>query len=320
MKTTYRKNYCSPDSLEIKKAPIPIPQKNEVLVQVKASTVNRTDEGVLLGKPFIFRFFVGLPHPRFTATGTDFSGVVVEKGDEVSDYEIGDEVYGFFDHGLGTHAEYVCISANKPILKKPSNISHYEAAASLEGAHYAYFFLNKIDLHKNTRVMVNGATGAIGNAAIQLLIHYGAKVSFTYPTDGFDKVKHLKAERMIDYLKEDFTQQKTQYDFIFDAVGKSSFEACKRIMKPQAVYISSELGAKGENIPLAVLGKFTKGKRVVFAFPGNIKESMRAIKPLLENGTYKPLIDSVYPLSEIQDAFRYMLTGQKRGNVVIKIN
>ncbi|WP_373512672.1 NAD(P)-dependent alcohol dehydrogenase [Persicitalea sp.] len=320
MKTTFRKNYSSTDALEIREAPIPQPQENEVLVKVKATTVNRTDEGVLLGKPFIFRFFVGFPKPRLSTTGTDFSGVVVDKGSDVSNFKIGDEVYGFLDTGLGTHAEYVCVAADKPIFRKPDTISHEAAAASLEGAHYAYFFLERVKIKPGDRVLVNGATGAIGNAAIQLLLHRGAKVTFTYPTDSYEKVKYLPAERMIDYLKEDFTEQSELFDFVFDAVGKSSFGACKHLLKPGGIYISSELGPNGENIPLSIMGLFKKGKRVVFPFPGSPKVSIPAIRELIEQGQYAPLIDRVYALDDIGEAFDYMLTGQKRGNVVVTTN
>lgn len=320
IKSTYRKTYCSLDELEVIEKPMPAPKDDEVLVQIKATTVNRTDEGVLLGKPKIFRLFVGFPRPRLAATGTDFSGIVVGVGSKVAEFKTGEEVYGFLDHGLGTHAEYACIPAGSAILHKPEHVSHEEAVASLEGAHYAYFFLNKVSLPEGCKVMVNGATGAIGNAAVQILIERGVNVSFTYPTDSYDKVKHLKAERMIDYLKEDFTEQEPLYDFVFDAVGKSSFGACKRIMKPNGVYISSELGPRGENIPLALLGILKKGKRVVFPLPGNPRVSMLAVRPLLEKGALKPLIDRRYPLSEIQNAFQYMLTGQKRGNVIIDMD
>ena len=220
MKTTFRKNYGGTDSLEIREVPMPQPQRKEVLIKVLAATVNRTDEGVLLGKPLIFRFFVGFPKPRLSATGTDFSGVVVDKGKDVAGFEIGDEVYGFLDTGLGTHAEYVSVAVDQPIFHKPENVSHESAAASLEGAHYAYFFLERVKLNPGDKVLVNGATGAIGNAAVQLLLHRGAKVTFTYPTDSHEKVKHLPAERMIDYLKEDFTTQTERFDFILDAVGK----------------------------------------------------------------------------------------------------
>lgn len=319
IKTTYRPTYGNTDSLEIRKVPIPEPKADELLIKVKATTVNRTDEGVLLGKPFIFRFFVGFPRPRLSATGTDFSGEVMEQGEDVRNFNIGDEIFGFSDTNLGSHAEYFCVSTKQPLFHKPENISHEQAAASLEGAHYAYNFLNKVKLKPDDKVMVNGGTGAIGNAAIQMLLERGVDVTFTYPTDSFEKIKHLKAVQKIDYLKEDFTQQDVLFNFIFDAVGKSSFGACKRILKPNGVYISSELGPNGENIPLAVLGLFKKSKRVIFPLPESPKESITHIKLLLESGKFVPLIDRIYPLGDIKKAFDYMLSGEKRGSVVIKM-
>jgi NADPH:quinone reductase-like Zn-dependent oxidoreductase len=320
MKTVFRENYGPVSSLEIHEVDIPKPKSNEILVKVKASTVNRTDEGVLLGKPFIFRFFVGFPKPRVAATGTDFSGVVMGFGSKVKNLKIEDEIYGFLDNNLGSHSEYVCISANTPFLKKPTNISHEQAAAALEGAHYAYYFLEKAQLKIGDKIMVNGATGAIGNAAIQMLIHKGYEVSFTYPTDSYEKIEHLKAVKKIDYLREDFTKQDSQYDFVFDAVGKSTFGACKAILKPGGVYISSELGPNAENIPLSIYGLFHKSKRVVFPFPGSPKYSMPVIRKMLEDGSFVPLIEKVYKFEEIKDAFNHMLSGQKRGNLVLKIN
>jgi NADPH:quinone reductase-like Zn-dependent oxidoreductase len=320
MKTTYRPTYGSTKILEIREVPIPKPKADELLIRVKAATVNRTDEGVLLGKPFIFRFFVGFPRPRLLATGTDFSGEVVEKGENVRNFNVGDEIFGFSDTNLGSHAEYFCVSTKQPLFHKPENVSHEQAAASLEGAHYAYYCLNKVSLKPGDKVMVNGGTGAIGNAAIQMLLERGVDVTFTYPTDSYEKIKSLKAVLKIDYLKEDFTQQDVLFDFIFDAVGKSSFGACKRILKPNGIYISSELGPKGENIPLAVLGLFKKSKRVIFPLPGSPKESIPHIESLLESGKFVPLIDKAYSLEDIKNAFDYMLTGEKRGNVVIKMN
>ncbi len=320
MKTTFRPHYGGTDSLEIREVPIPEPKPTEVLVKVRAATVNRTDQGVLLGKPYVFRFFVGFSKPRLSATGCDFSGVVVGKGTSVDRFAIGDEVYGFLDTGLGTHAEYVCISVDQPIFYKPKNVSHEVAAASLEGAHYAFFFLERVKLKMGDKVLVNGATGAIGNTAVQLLLHRGAKVTFTYPTDSYDQVKYLAADRKVDYLKEDFTNLEDRFDFVFDAVGKSSFGACKHLLKPGGVYLSSELGRHGENIPLSLIGAFQKGKRVAFPLPGSPKNSIPKIKKLVEQGYYAPLIDRVYALDDIDEAFAYVMSGQKRGNVVVSMH
>ncbi len=317
MKIVYRDTYCTAEELEIREVEIPVPGENQILVKVKASTVNRTDEGVLLGKPFIFRFFAGFPKPKYRATGTDFSGEIVGAGKNVVEFKVGQEVFGFLDHGLGTHAEYVCIDKKQPVFLKPKNISHIQAAASLEGAHYAFNFINKVKIEPGTKVFVNGATGAIGNAAIQQLNRMGVKVSFTYPTDSYDKISHLKAVKKIDYKKADFTELSEHYDFVFDAVGKSSFGNCKKLLKEKGVYISSELGSKGENIPLAILGLFQSGKKVIFPFPGSPKYSIPHIINLLETGEFVPLIDRTYPISEIKEAFNYMLSGEKRGNVVI---
>lgn len=319
MKTTYRSAYGNTSSLELRDVAIPKPKSNELLVKVKATTVNRTDEGVLHGKPFIFRFFAGFPKPRFSATGTDFSGEVVGVGAEVSNFAVGDEVFGFMDHGLGSHAAYFCVAVNQPIFLKPENITHQQAAASLEGAHYAYYFLKQVALEPHHKIMVNGGTGAIGNAIIQMLLARELNVTFTYPTDSFDKILHLKATRKIDYLKEDFTQQNKQFDFVFDAVGKSSFAACKRILNTNGVYISSELGQKGENISLAVWGLIHNGQRVVFPLPGSPRESIPHIKSLLESGKFVPLIDKIYSIESIREAFDYMQTGEKRGNVIISM-
>lgn len=320
MKTTYRESYGTTGVLKIREVPIPEPKADELLIKVKAATVNRTDEGVLLGKPFIFRFFVGFPKPRLSATGTDFSGEVIGKGNDVQGFQVGEEVYGFSDTNLGSHAEYLCISTKLPVFHKPNNITHEQAAASLEGAHYAYFFLNKMNLNSGDKVMINGGTGAIGNAAIQLLSQRGIDITFTYPTDSYNKVKELKAVQKIDYLTEDFTQQETQFNVVLDAVGKSSFRKCKRILKPDGVYISSELGPNGENIPLSIWGLFKKTKRVVFPMPGSPKESIPVVRRILESGDFIPLIDRVYPLAEIRSAFDYMLTGEKRGSVVITMD
>lgn len=317
MKSTFRKSYGSVNVLTLKELPIPEPKSNEILVKIKASTVNRTDEGGLLGKPYIFRFFVGWPKPRKVATGSDFSGTIVKKGVEVKSFEVGEDIYGFYDAGLGTHAEYACISEEIPIFRKPINISHEQAAASLEGAHYAYYFLERAPLKEGAKVMVNGATGAIGNAAIQMLLARGVELSFTYPTDSYEKVKHLRAMHQIDYLKEDFTKIDAKFDIVFDAVGKSSFGAVKHLLKPQGIYISSELGPKGENIPLSILGLFKKGKKVVFPFPGNPKKSIAYTRDLLESGQFVPLIDRVYPLEQYAEAFSLMLSGQKRGSVIL---
>jgi NADPH:quinone reductase-like Zn-dependent oxidoreductase len=175
MRSIVRTRYGPPAILSIQEVDRPVPRRGEILVRVHATTVNRTDCGALWGKPFIFRFFVGFPKPRHLATGTDFAGTVVSTGNSVSRFKVGDRVFGFDDNCLGSHAEYLVIPENRPMATIPEGVSFEQAAASLEGAHYAYNFVTKIQLRKDDRVLVNGATGAIGSAAVQILRNWGRR-------------------------------------------------------------------------------------------------------------------------------------------------
>ena len=318
MKASTRIKYSSPDGINlITSGHIPNPKKDEILVKVKATTVNRSDCGVLTGKPWAIRLFTGLFEPRLKVTGTDFSGLVVSKGDDVDKFDIGDDVYGFFDQGIGSHASYFCVSTKKAILKKPENITYEQAAASLEGAHYAFYFLDKVILKKGDKVLLNGGTGAIGNAALQFLKYRGIQVTVTCETDYIPVLKSMGADKVIDYTKEDFTKLNDQFDFVFDAVGKSTFGKCKPIMKPNAIYVSSELGPYWQNPLLALVAPFMKGKKVKFPLPFSIHRSMAFINELIEKDKFRPLIDQRYPISEIRDAFEYVMSGKKKGNVIL---
>jgi NADPH:quinone reductase-like Zn-dependent oxidoreductase len=321
MKAAIRSKYGSPEVLSIKTfGHIPHPKKDEILVKVKAATVNRSDCGLLTGKPWIIRCFIGLLKPRRPITGTDFSGMVVAKGDAVTDFEINDDVYGFFDEGICSHATYVCVSVKRSVLKKPINITYEQAAASLEGAHYAFYFLDKVKIRKGDKVLINGGTGAIGNAALQFLKYKGAQVTVTCPTAYLDILKSIGADSVIDYTKADFTKLSEQFDFVFDAVGKSSFGKCKPILKGNGIYISSELGRYWQNPLLALLSPLMRGRKVKFPIPYSINRSMAFIHDLIEQGKFTPLIDKRYSLEEIPEAFSYVLTGQKKGNVIISFN
>ena len=318
MIVSIRNKYGSPDVIELTTTNhIPFPQKDEILVKVKATTVNRTDCAVLTGIPWAIRLFTGLFEPRLKVTGTDFSGMVVSKGDDVDKFNIGDDVYGFFDQGIGSHASYFCVSTKKAILKKPENITYEQAAASLEGAHYAFYFLDKVVLKKGDKVLLNGGTGAIGNAALQFLKYRGIHVTVTCETNYIPVMELMGADKVIDYTKEDFTKLNDQFDFVFDAVGKSTFGKCKPIMKPNAIYVSSELGPYWQNPLLALVAPFMKGKKVKFPIPFSIHRSMVFINELIEKDKFKPLIDKRYPFSEIRSAFDYVRTGNKKGNVIL---
>lgn len=320
MKAAIRRKYGDHTNITVEEYPTPKPKKNEVLVKVHATTVNRTDCGVLTGLPYIFRLFVGVPGPKTPVLGTDFAGQVEAIGKDVKDFKVGDRVFGFHDEGLPTQAEYIAYPESGNILTMPDNVSYVEAAASLEGPHYALNFLNKVKIKADHKVLLNGATGGIGSAALQLLKNRNIYVTAVCNTKNVELIKSLGADKIYDYEKEDFTKKDTEkYDFVCDAVGKSSFGACKPLMKEKGIYISSELGPRNENPFLALIGPFMRGKKVIFPIPGKTKESIAHMKKLLSEGKYKPIIDREYALDDIADAYEYVAQGLKTGNVVVKI-
>lgn len=320
MKAVIYKNYGQPDVLQQAELDIPKPKESEVLIRVAASTVNRTDCAMLTAKPAIMRLFCGLFTPNNPILGTEFVGTVEEAGSNVSKFSVGDKVFGFDDAGVRSYAQYLTFNENKGIAKTPVGYSLDEMAGSIEGMHYAHNFINKVDLKKGDKVMVNGATGAIGSAMVQLLKHYEVNITATANAKNIELVKGLGAEKIIDYTKEDFTQTEDKFDFVFDAVGKSTFGKCKHLLKPKGVYISTELGSGVQNPFLALITPLFGGRRVAFPFPSNVLKSINLIKKLMEENKYKPVVDKIYPLEETAVAFQYVLTGEKTGNVVIKID
>ena len=320
MKACIYTQYGPPSILRIKEVEQPVPQSNELLIRVHAATVNRTDCAILRAKPFFMRFVAGLFGPNRQTPGTDFAGKVEAVGEAVRSFKVGDRVFGFNDLGVRSHAEYMVIAEDQPIAVIPPNCSYRHAAASIEGAHYAYNFINKVNLEPESKVMVNGATGAIGSAALQLLKHFGTKVTAVGNTKNLKLLANLGADRVIDYEREDFTQDTEQYDFVFDTVGKSSFGRCKRLLKPGGAYISSELGWMAENLFFALTTPLTGGKKVIFPVPTSVQSSIDLVRKLLEEGSLKPVIDRVYPLDSIVEAFTYVETGQKTGNVVVSLD
>ncbi|WP_373550505.1 NAD(P)-dependent alcohol dehydrogenase [Haliscomenobacter sp.] len=319
MKAAIRYQYGPPRLLSVGEVPQPVPGAHEILVRVYATTVNRTDCAVLTGWPLAIRAFTGLSKPKLPITGTDFAGQVVGLGQEVNNFKIGDKVWGFNDNGLGSHAQYLCIAASGNVLEMPKNTSYEAAVASAEAAHYAVNFLNKIKLYAGQKVLVNGGTGAIGSAAIQLLKTMDVQVTAVCGTPHLAKIQALGADRVIDYTAEDFTQLNEQFDFVLDAVGKSTFFKCKRLLKPGGAYISSELGPGWQNIFLALSTPILGGKKVIFPVPTDIKKSMLVVQGLIEAGKFRPLIDRTYPLEKISEAFKYVGSGQKIGNVIIDL-
>lgn len=319
MKAIIYTKYGPPEVLQLKEADKPVAKDNEVLVRVYATTVNRTDCAILRAKPFIMRFGTGLLKPNKSIMGTEFAGEVEAVGAKVISFKPGDKVFGFYDLGLSAYAQYMTISTDKAITTIPPNISCEQAAASCEGAHYAYNMINKVNIKPGQKVLVNGASGGIGSAAVQLLKYFGAHVVAVCSTKNLELVKSLGADKVIDYTASDFTKETEKYDFIFDAVGKSSFGKCKPLLNYGGVYISSELGWMAENIFFALFTPVWGKKKVIFPIPKDIKGSLGLIKKLIAEGKFKTVIDKTYPLEQIAEAFRYVETGEKTGNVVISI-
>lgn len=316
MKAAVYEEYGSPDVLMIKNVEKPAPKDKEVLIRVYATTVNRTDLAMLRAKPFIMRFFTGLLKPNKQILGTDFAGKIEAVGKGVVSLKVGNKVFGFDDRGVSSHAQYMTLSEDKA-LTMPYNMTYEQAAASLEGAHYAYNFINKVNLKSGEKILVNGATGAIGSAMVQLLNYYGVNVTATCNTKNKELVKSIGANKVIDYTKEDFTRSGEKYNFVFDAVGKSSFAKCKPLLESGGVYISSELGWMAQNPFLALMAPIMGDKKVIFPVPSDCRRSVLLIKKLTEEGKFKAVIDRKYSLEEIAEAYRYVEKGEKTGNVVI---
>lgn len=322
MKAAYNDKYGPPENLRIVDVDQPVPAEHEILVKVYASGVNRTDCGFLRAKPFVTRFFSGLINPKSPIMGCEFSGKVVETGGKVTIFKIGDKVFGFDDINWGGHGEYKIINEAKSVALMPTNINYLQAGGCIEGAHYALNYVRVLQRLGVNSVFVHGATGAIGSAAIQLLKQAGMRVVTTSTTKNMSLIKSLGPDKVLDWQKQDFTKSNEKYDAVFDAVGKSSFKACKPLLKNRGVYIATELGPNGQNPFLALLNPIYKvlgAKRVLFPIPKNNKEIIEFLRDRIADGSFKPVLDKTYPLEHIIDAYKYVETGQKTGNVVIKL-
>ncbi len=319
MKAVVYKKYGPPEVAHLMEVDKPIPKGHEVLVKVYASTVNRTDSGFRSAEYFISRFWSGLFKPKYTILGCEFAGIIEETGESVTTFKIGDKVFGFNDKTFGGHGEYLTISETEAITIVPDNLKFEEAAAITEGAHYALCDIRAAKVTSGQNILVYGATGAIGSAAVQILKSLGTNITAVCNTKNIALVKSLGADIVIDYQTEDFTKTETRFDFIFDAVGKSSFGKCKPLLKEGGIYISTELGKNAENVFWALTTPIWGRKKVLFPIPSINKEDVNYLKELVDKGEFKPIIDRLYKLDEIVEAYKYVESGQKTGNVIIKI-
>lgn len=319
MKAAIRNNYCSPQQIEIKDIEKPKPGAHEVLIKVKATTVNRTDEGVLTGKPYVFRLFIGILRPRLTTLGTDFAGIIEAVGAQVNSYKVGDRVFGFHDEGLPSQAEYMTRREDSAMMIIPEKINFAEAAASLEGAHYARNFIDKLKLESGQKVLINGSTGAIGTALVQFCKNHNLYVTAVCNAKNISLIKSLGADKIINYEQDDFTKDNGTYDYLLDTIGNKGFAASKHLLNKKGAFLSTELGPYAQFPFLALFTPLFAGRKVIFPLPTNIKASLAFIKELLEQEKFTPVIDRRYSLDQIKEAYAYVLKGHKTGNVIVEM-
>lgn len=304
MKAVICTKYGPPEVLQIQDIPKPIPNDNQILVKIVATAVNSGDVRVraLDVKGFmktVMRFVLGFSKPRKPILGTVFSGIVEQVGKNVSNFKIGDEVYGITGFKFGTYAAYIAVSDKSVVVKKPSNATFEEAAAICFGGQTAYYFLEKAKISKqaNLKVLVYGATGAVGTAAIQIAKYHNAEVTAVCSEQGKELVQGLGADKIILYNKEDYTKTAEKYAIIFDAVGKITKKQCEHLLNHGGIFKSVE-------------GLDMASEEII---------QLEFLRELFEKGKYKATIDKTYSIDEIIAAHRYVDTGRKKGNVVIKI-
>ncbi len=317
MKAAVRRKYGNPNSIDLVSIPQPRTKENEVLIKIHTTTVNRTDCANLTAKPFIMRFVLGFFKPKKIILGTDFAGEIISVGKTVESFQVGDKVFGFNDTGSESQATYTTATPENLHLI-PNNIDYQQAAASLEGAHYAYSFIHKVKIQAGQSILINGATGSIGSALLQFLRPYDVEITASANTKNIALIKSLGANKVYDYTKTDFTTHTDRYDFIFDTAGKSTFRKCKLLLKEKGIYISSELGPYAQNI-FYPIWTAPLNKKVIFPIPYATEKTIPFIADLLEKGIFKPIIDKKYSLDHISQAYEYVISGQKTGNVIISM-
>jgi NADPH:quinone reductase-like Zn-dependent oxidoreductase len=318
MRAAINDRYGPADVQRIEEVARPVPKDDEVLVRIHASTVTRTDIGVRSAKPALIRIFFGLRRPKQRILGTELAGEIVEIGRAVTTFAAGDHVFGSTSSfRSGTHAEYIAMHESAPIALIPAGMTYEQAAAVTDGAILALMCLEAGHVHEGQRMLIYGASGAIGTAGVQLAKYFGADVTAVCSTKNVELVKSLGADRVIDYTHEDFTKNGETYDVIFDAVGKHSFKRSKRSLKPGGVYVATD-GFR--NFFLALWTARIGNKKALFPVPPHYtQKNVLFIKQVIEAGKFRAVIDRCYALEEVVEATRYVETQQKTGNVVLTI-
>jgi NADPH:quinone reductase-like Zn-dependent oxidoreductase len=319
MRAVVHDRYGPPEVLRVDEVERPTPGDDEVLVKIRATSVTRSDAHLRAGTPFVQRFMSGLRRPKRRILGHELSGEVVEVGSAVTEFEVGDRVFGALPYlalRTGSHAEFMAIPEGWPLARIPAGLTFEQAAGVADGAFCALNGMRPVDV-AGKDVLVYGASGSIGTAAVQLAKHFGAHVTAVCNGKNVELVRSLGADEVIDYERDDFTKNGNTYDVIFDAVGKESFRRCKDSLRPGGFYLPTD-GFR--NMFLWLLHKRFGDKKVVFEFPRYRKEDLLLVAELLETGRYRPVIDRVYPLDDVVEATAYVETQQKTGNVVLTLN
>ncbi len=321
MRAALCSRYGPPEVLSVGEVPRPEVGDDELLIRVTSSTVNRTCSGIRSATPQLaIRLMYGLRRPRQPILGSDFAGVVEQCGDDARGFDVGDRVFGFDDRRLGAHGEFMVLPAKAGIASIPDGVSDDEAAAAVEGAHYALTNLDRAGLVAGQRALVYGGGGAIGTAAVQLLAARGIDIVAVAEAHQLDLMKSLGARRTIDYRAEDFTALGETFDFVFDAVGKTTFAACKGLLHTDGMFMATEIGPGLQNLRLALTTRFGGGPTVHFPFPLNVRAHVKTTADELAKGTFRPVIDRVFDLDQVQDAYRFVETATKTGNVILRIS
>ncbi len=313
--------YGPPSVEHLVEVATPVPGDHDLLIRIHASTVNRTDCGLRRAHPFFFRAFTGLTRPRKKTLGSEFAGVVETVGPSVVAFAPGDAVFGVTRDGHGTHAEFVCVGDDAPIAAKPDSLTFEEAASVCMGAIQALTCMRSVMSRGNQRILIYGASGSIGTAAVQLAAYYGAHVTAVCNTKNVEVVRSLGADEVIDYTQDDFTRNGETYDVIFDAVGKHSYRRCRRSLVPRGEYVVTDLGFMWQNPYLGIVTAVLPTRRVRLPFErhADTKRDVALLKELIEAGRYRAVIDRAYPLEQVVEANEYVETEQKTGNVVLTV-
>jgi NADPH:quinone reductase-like Zn-dependent oxidoreductase len=316
MRAVVHDRYGPPEVLRVEQVDRPTPGDDEVLVKVHASTVTQTDCHMRRARPYLWRLMLGLRRPKRRILGLELAGEVESVGRAVTAFAPGDRVFGMRN---GAHAEYVCVREKGYLAHMPDGLRFEEAAAVCDGANQGLVHLKSAGVDERTRLLVYGASGSCGTAAVQLGKHYfGAHVTAVCNGKNVGLVRSLGADEVVDYEKEDFTRRGERYDVVLDAVGKHSFVRSRRALKPHGgLYVATD---RLYNLPLALLTRWSK-RKIVFAIePTPPRENIVLLKELIEDGRYRPVVDRTYPLEDVVEATKYVDSWQKAGNVVLTVN